>query len=801
MSEQEKNTQQPAQIPEIFLQPYNAQEHEEKTYALWESSGYFNPDTCIKDGIADETKEAFSIVLPPPNVTGTLHMGHAAMLAIEDILVRYNRMLGKPTLWLPGTDSAAIATQSKVEKMIYKDEGKSRYDLGRDELLRRVNAFAEESKNTIINQTKHMGSSLDWSRYAFTLDESRYQAVTTAFKRMYDAGLIYRGARIVNWDPKGQTTISDDEIIYEERTATMYTFTYSKDFPIPISTTRPETKVGDTAVAVHPDDERYKAYVGKEYDVVFCDVPLHIKVVADESVEKDFGTGALGVTPAHSQVDWEIADRHSLPRPQVINEYAKMTVDGRLNGKKVGEARETVVAFLREEGLLQKEEAISQNVSTAERTGAIIEPLPKLQWWIDVNKEFTMGHSEIPGVQEGDTVTLKTLMHTAVTGGGVTIFPDRFERVYDNWINNLRDWCISRQIWYGHRIPVWYKVNAEGREGALGYRTAPQSSSSASFRGPDASVTVSPNTSPSSSSPSLASEAPEGYSELEIFCGTEAPEGEGWEQDSDTLDTWFSSGLWTFSTLGWPNETADMKRYHPTTLLETGYDILFFWVARMVLMSTFHLGQVPFKHVYLHGLVRDAKGKKMSKSLGNVMDPLDMIEKYGADATRLSLIIGAAPGNDVPLAEDKVRGYKHFANKVWNISRFILTNIADADYSISPTLSPRDTEILAGLHTAVREITADIEKYHLYLAAEKTYHYIWHELADVILEESKPILNGEDASARAARQHVLRECLITTIKVLHPFMPYVTETIWQNLPEEVRGDERKMLMVTRWPQG
>ena len=740
----QKNNNIEPHIPEIFLKPYTAKEHEENTYAMWESSGYFNPDTCIRDGIADESKEPFSIVLPPPNVTGTLHMGHAAMLTIEDILVRYNRMQGKPTLWLPGTDSAAIATQSKVEKMIHKAEGKSRYDLGRDELLRRVDAFAEESKNTILNQTKRMGSSLDWSRYAFTLDDERYDAVTTAFKRMYDAGLIYRGARIVNWDPKGQTTISDDEIVYEERTATMYTFTYSKDFPIPISTTRPETKVGDTAVAVHPDDERYKAYIGKEYDVVFCDVPLHITVVADEHVEKDFGTGALGVTPAHSQVDWEIADRHNLLRPQVINEYAKMMVEGRLSGMKVGEARETIVAWLREEGLLQKEETIPQNVSTAERTGAIIEPLPKLQWWIDVNKEFTMGHSEIPGIQEGDTVTLKTLMHSAVAEGGVAIFPERFVKTYNNWINNLRPWCISRQIWYGHRIPVWYKGD-------------------------------------------------------EIFCDITVPEGEGWEQDPDTLDTWFSSGLWTFSTLGWPRDTDDFKKYHPTTLLETGYDILFFWVARMVLMSTFLLGQVPFKHVYLHGLVRDAKGKKMSKSLGNVMDPLDMIEKYGADATRLSLIIGAAPGNDVPLAEDKVRGYKNFANKVWNISRFILTNIADADFTTTPTLSARDTEILNGLHATVAEITADIEKYHLYLSADKAYHYIWHELADVILEESKQILNGDDTSARSARQYVLGECLITTLKILHPFMPYVTETIWQNLPEAVRGNERTILMTASWP--
>ncbi len=740
----QKNNNIEPHIPEIFLKPYTAKEHEENTYAMWESSGYFNPDTCIRDGIADESKEPFSIVLPPPNVTGTLHMGHAAMLAIEDILVRYNRMQGKPTLWLPGTDSAAIATQSKVEKMIHKAEGKSRYDLGRDELLRRVDAFAEESKNTILNQTKRMGSSLDWSRYAFTLDDERYDAVTTAFKRMYDAGLIYRGARIVNWDPKGQTTISDDEIVYEERTATMYTFTYSKDFPIPISTTRPETKVGDTAVAVHPDDERYKTYIGKEYDVVFCDVPLHITVVADEHVEKDFGTGALGVTPAHSQVDWEIADRHNLLRPQVINEYAKMMVEGRLSGMKVGDARETIVAWLREEELLQKEETIPQNVSTAERTGAIIEPLPKLQWWIDVNKEFTMGHSEIPGIQEGDTVTLKTLMHSAVAEGGVAIFPERFVKTYNNWINNLRPWCISRQIWYGHRIPVWYKGD-------------------------------------------------------EIFCDITAPEGEWWEQDPDTLDTWFSSGLWTFSTLGWPRDTDDFKKYHPTTLLETGYDILFFWVARMILMSTFLLGQVPFKHVYLHGLVRDAKGKKMSKSLGNVMDPLDMIEKFGADATRLSLIIGAAPGNDVPLAEDKVRGYKNFANKVWNISRFILTNIADADFTTTPTLSARDTEILNGLHATVAEITADIEKYHLYLSADKAYHYIWHELADVILEESKQILNGDDAGARSARQYVLRECLITTLKILHPFMPYVTETIWQNLPEAVRGNERTILMTASWP--
>ena len=750
MNEKETASNTTPNIPEVFLKPYDAKANEESLYTFWEASGFFNPDVCIEHGVADSAQESFSIVLPPPNVTGTLHIGHAAMLAIEDTLVRYNRMQGKPTLWLPGTDSAAIATQSKVEKIISKEEGKSRHDLGRDELLRRVDAFAEESKNTIINQTKRMGSSLDWSRYAFTLDETRYHAVMSAFKKMFDAGLIYRGNRIVNWDPKGQTTISDDEIVYEERKAKLYTFKYGKDFPIPISTTRPETKVGDTAVAVHPDDERYLEFIGKEYDIVFCDVHLHIKVIADESVEKEFGTGALGVTPAHSQTDWEIADRHNLTnRPQIINEYAKMIVDGRLSGMKVGEAREAVVAWLREESLLTSEEDVDQNVSTAERTGAIIEPLPKLQWWIDVNKEFTMGHSEIPGITEGDTVTLKTLMHKAVSAGGVTIFPDRFVKTYDNWINNLRPWCISRQIWYGHRIPVWY-------------RSAPQS-------------------------------------ELEIYCGTSAPEGEGWEQDSDTLDTWFSSGLWTFSTLGWPEQTSDMKRYHPTTLLETGYDILFFWVARMVLMSTFLTGELPFKHVYLHGLVRDAKGKKMSKSLGNVIDPLDMVEKYGADATRLSLITGAAPGNDVPLSEDKIRGYKHFANKLWNITRFVLTSVGDT----APTkdsLNQLDSALILELDELTKTVNGHFSTYRIDLACDAIYQYLWKRFADEIIEESKPILSGGDIEAIKSRQYVLTAILTTALKLLHPFMPFVTEAIWQNLPKNVRGNERDILMVATWPK-
>ena len=746
------NEQQP-NIPEVFLKPFDPQTHEGVLYKLWEESGFFNPDVCVEKGIAAPDAETFSIVLPPPNVTGTLHMGHAAMLATEDILVRYNRMLGKRTLWIPGTDSAAIATQSKVEKEIMKAEKLSRHDLGREELLRRVGEFAENSKNTILNQTRRMGSSLDWSRYAYTLDETRYKAVMTAFVNMYNDGLIYRGNRIVNWDPKGQTTISDDEIVHEERQSKLYTFKYSKDFPISISTSRPETKVGDTAVAVHPDDERYKQYVGQTFSLTFCDIPIEVTVIADKEVDPEFGTGALGVTPAHSKIDWDMADRHDIThRPQVINEYAKMSVEGRLAGLKVEAARTAVVEWLTEEGLLEKEEAITQNIATAERTGGIIEPLPKLQWWIAVNKKFTLKHSEIKGIASGSEVTLKELMIAAVENGDTDIFPERFKRVYFNWITNLNDWCISRQIWFGHRIPFWTRYLGEGE-----------------------------------------------LRVVESYCGVNAPEGEGWEQDHDTLDTWFSSGLWTFSTLGWPEQTDDLKTYHPTTVLETGYDILFFWVARMILMSTYHTGQVPFKNVYLHGLVRDEKGKKMSKSLGNVIDPLTMIEKYGADATRLSLIIGAAPGNDMPLSENKVKGYKNFANKVWNISRFVLTHTIDTDTTAAPTLSTRDEEILTTLKATVADVTTEIEKFNLYLAGEKAYHYIWGELADVVLEESKLIFVSEDAQAKLARQHVLIECLTTSLKLLHPFMPYVTETIWQELPKQMKSSE--LLIVAKWPQG
>jgi valyl-tRNA synthetase len=712
-------------MDEKFKKPFDSAETEPRIYQMWEISGYFNPDN-----LPNATKGPFTIMMPPPNATGVLHMGHMLGCTIQDVLIRFKRLQGYEALWLPGTDHAAIATQSRVEKDISKSEGKNRHELGREELLKRIDTFVEGSRDTIRTQIRATGASCDWSREAFTLDAARNRAVNQMFKDMYDAGLIYRGNRIVNWDPKGQTTISDDEIVHEERAGKLYTFKYSKDFPITIATSRPETKVGDTAVAVHPEDVRYKHLIGTEYDVEFIGVPLHIKIVSDEGVEPEFGTGALGVTPAHSHIDWEIAEKNDLPHPQVIDERAKMMVDGPLNGLKVGEAREKVVEWLKQEGLLVSEENITQNISTAERTGGVIEPLPKMQWFIDVNKP----------IKERGNKSLKELMLEPVRDGRITIIPDHYEKTYYHWIENLRDWCISRQIWYGHRVPVWTR----GEELIVG----------------------------------------------------DVPSGDwtadGWVQDEDTLDTWFSSGSWTFSTLGWPNETPDLARFSPSDVLETAYEILFFWVARMILMTQFELGTIPFKTVYLHGLIRDAQGRKFSKSLGNGIDPIEVINKFGADAARMSLIVGNTPGTDMRLSEDRIKGYKHFANKLWNITRFILENTEDAD--LNAPLMEGDMALRQQLADIAADVTKDMEAYRIYLAADKLYQYTWKELADRIIEESKPILLGDDAAARASRAATLRALLRDLLILLHPFIPFVTEEIWQHLPEH-----EGMLIVANWP--
>lgn len=734
---------------EELKKPYDPKSTENSIYKTWEDSGFFNPDVCIDKEVTRKDADYFSIVLPPPNVTGTLHIGSAYMLAIEDVMVRFNRMSGKKTLWIPGTDHAAIATQSKVEKLIQKEEGKNKHDLGREEFLKRIEKFATESHDTIIEQTKKIGCSLDWSREAFTLDEKRTLAVNTTFKRMYDDGIIYRGYRVINWDPKGQTTISDDEIIYEERKAILYTFKYSDDFPIPISTTRPETKVGDTAVAVHPDDTRYKSYIGQTFDISdFAGEKLSIKIIADSAVDPEFGTGALGVTPAHSVIDWEISQRHNLPLKPIINEYAKMSVESAfLSNKKTTEARELVAEWLRSNNLMIKEEEVVQNISTAERTGGIVEPLPKLQWFVNVNKEFAYPHDSLDNIKKGEMVTLKKLMLSVVENKNIDILPDRFEKVYTNWINNLRDWCISRQIWYGHRIPVWYR-------------------------------------------PAL----PTTGEESSVYCGIEAPEGAGWIQDEDTLDTWFSSGLWTFSTLGWPENTDDLKNYHPTTVLETGYDILFFWVARMILMSTYLTGEVPFGKVYLHGLVRDNQGRKISKSLGNNVDPVEIVEKYGADALRMAMIVGTGPGNDSKISEDKFKAYKHFANKIWNISRFVVENTEGIDGDKEKITEETDKKLVAEFENIAKDITSDMDNFRFYLAAEKIYHYAWHTFADIIIEESKTIFK-ESEQKSSSRKNMLLFLLKEQLKILHPFMPFITEKLWQILV-----NNKKLLMIESWPK-
>ncbi|MBI2673757.1 MAG: valine--tRNA ligase [Candidatus Zambryskibacteria bacterium] len=701
---------------EKFLQPYNPRATEDKIYQLWEKSGFLNPDNLPK-----RHQKPFSIVLPPPNATGMLHVGGALMVVIEDIIVRYKRMRGFKTLWLPGTDHAAIATNTKVEKILFKEEKKTRYDIGREAFITKAEKFVIENRGTLKHQISKMGASLDWDREAFTLDQKRSLAVKTAFKMMYDADLIYRDTRIINWDPKGQTTISDDEIVYEERPAKLFTFKYSKDFPIAISTTRPETKLGDTAVAVHPNDERYEKYIGQIHKVEFAGANLEIKIVADEIVDMKFGTGALGVTPAHSQMDAEIAIRHNLPSVQVINEYAKikLPIPG-LEGEKTTAAREKIVRWLREKNLLIKEEEIIQNISTAERTGGIIEPLPKLQWFINVNKP----------IKNREGKSLKQLMHEAVANGHIKILPERFKKEYFNWINNLHDWNISRQIWYGHRIPVWYRDN-------------------------------------------------------EIYVGINKPKDPNWEQDPDTLDTWFSSGLWTFSALGWPEKTKDLETYHPIDILETGYDILFFWVARMILMSEFLLGEIPFKTVYLHGLVRNEKGKKLSKSLGDNIDPLSITDKYGTDALRMALIAGVGPGSDSRLSHDKLKAYKNFANKLWNIARFILSQ--------ENTLSDKDKlddELVNEFNTLAADITNDMENYRFYIAAEKIYAYVWHRFADEIIEKSKKFPEFHTT---------LYYILENSLKLLHPFMPFITEEIWSELKASTKPLEpRSLLMIEPW---
>ena len=738
-----------SELPEIFKKPYNAQDHEKNIYSMWEDSGYFNPDVCIEKGIAELDAPVFSMVLPPPNVTGILHTGHALMTTVEDTLARYHRMKGYRTLWLPGTDHAAIATESKVAKMLEKKKIRKR-EIGREGFLKHVDTFVEENKGNIQDQVRKIGASLDWSREAFTLDEQREQAVFEAFKRMYDAGLIYRGHRIVNWDPKGQTTISDDEIVRVEEKTKFYYFKYG---PFTIGTARPETKFADKYVVIHPEDERYKEYKhGQTLEIEWINGPITATILKDEASDPEFGSGVMTITPWHSAIDFELAEKHNLPKEQIIDKYGKLlAVAGEFAGMKIKEAREKIVEKLDSKGLLiNVEEDYVHQLATAERTGATIEPQIMEQWFVDVNKEFEMPHSEIEGIETSKKTTLKKLMLHVVGNDQVNILPDRFEKIYFNWINNLRDWCISRQLWFGHRIPVWYK-NKNKEEG----------------------IKNNENT--------------------EMRVSLKSP-GEDWEQDSDVLDTWFSSGLWTFSTLGWPDKTEDLRTYHPTTVLETGYDIIFFWVARMILMTTFLTGQIPFKTVYIHGLVRDKQGRKLSKSLGNNIDPRELSKKYGTDALRMSLTVAVGPGADNNFSDEKINTYRKFANKVWNASRFVLENTLGRELGTPEDLPEKHKAYLEELDTLTAELTKEMDRYKLHLVSEKLYHYFWHTFADVIIEELKDDLKSKDEETAQPARYVLATILETSLKLLHPFMPFITEVIWQ----EMYNGER-MLMVEKWP--
>ncbi|PIT96391.1 valine--tRNA ligase [Candidatus Falkowbacteria bacterium CG10_big_fil_rev_8_21_14_0_10_37_14] len=704
---------------------FDSKEAELRLYQLWEAGGFFNPDNLD----LPENTPSYTIILPPPNITDKLHIGHAATLAIEDLFVRFYRMSGFRTLWIPGTDHAAIATQTAVEKKIKREENLTRQQLGKPEFLKRVDVFVKETQAVILNQVRQLGSSLDWSRLAFTLDAPRQTAVKELFVRMHEAGLLYRGERIVNWCPRCQSTLADDEVEHQEQQAKFYTFRYASDFPIVIATTRPETKLGDTAVAVNPKDKRYSQYIGQEFTVDFCGQVLKIKIIGDRHVDMAFGTGALGVTPAHSAIDWQMAEANHLPIIKVIDEQGKIHDGfGRFSGLSALEAREMVVEDLKNNNLLVSEEDISNNLSVCYRCDTPIEPLPSLQWFMSV---------DTPVAHLGGK-SLKAKALEAVESGELEFLPARFQKKYQDWVINLKDWCVSRQIWFGHSIPAWYKGT-------------------------------------------------------EVYVGRTAPVGDGWVADQDTLDTWFSSGMWTFSTLGWPDtfaggvKSGDLLRFHPTQVLETGYELITLWISRMVILSYFAVGELPFTKTYLHGMVLDVYGKKMSKSKGNGIDPLIVGETYGMDAVRLSLLSGITAGNDSKYHEEKTAVARNFVNKLWNVSRFILTQAPEPLVVNKAELTLADAWILSRLESVKISVTDSLTKYEFSAAAEDLRVFTWDELADWYLESTK-FMSGQSTPA------VLRYVLLEILKLWHPFIPFVTEELWQ------ATGEGGYLIVVPWPK-
>ncbi len=707
---------------------YNPAIVEDKWYRFWEEGGYFRP-LSDKDPAAKE-KETFTIVIPPPNVTGSLHMGHALDNTIQDILIRWKRMQGFDTLWMPGTDHAGIATQIKVEKHL-EEEGLTRQQLGREKFLEQVWLWKEKYHQQITNQLKKLGVSCDWSRERFTMDEGCSQAVREVFVSLYEKGFIYRGNYIINWCPRCRTALSDIEVEHSQQESTLTHLKYSlKESAghIVVATTRVETMLGDTAVAVNPGDERYKDLVGKT--VILSIVNREIPIIADEHVDPDFGSGAVKVTPAHDPNDFAIAERHNLPRVVVISPDGSMTEEaGVYAGMDRYEARESLTADLKKIGAVLKVEPYEHAVGHCQRCSTVIEPLVSRQWFV---KMKPLAESAVQALQSGEN----------------RFIPERFTKIYLNWLENIRDWCISRQIWWGHRIPAWYCTCGE--------------------------------TIVSRENPLVCSQ-----------CGSH-----NLEQDADVLDTWFSSALWPFSTLGWPAETPDLKHFFPTQVLVTGYDIIYFWVARMIFMSLEFKEEVPFKDVYIHGLIRDAQGRKMSKSLGNGIDPLEIIAEYGADTLRFTLITGQAPGNDMRFRQESVEASRNFANKIWNASRFVLMNLGDfqGEKPSLENLSLPDAWILHRYNETVKAVTGQMNKYELGEAARLIYDFLWHDFCDWYIELSKNSLYGSDKEEQTRVRSVLVFVLENTLRLLHPFMPFLTEEIWQQIPPG--GDS---LIQATWP--
>ncbi|MGN0243096.1 MAG: valine--tRNA ligase [Lachnospiraceae bacterium] len=704
---------------------YNPKDIEDRLYEKWLNKKYFHAEV-------DKSKKPFTIVIPPPNITGQLHMGHALDNTLQDILIRFKKMQGYNTLWQPGTDHASIATEVKIIEQL-KKEGIDKEDLGREKFLERAWQWKEEYGGRIISQLKRLGSSCDWDRERFTLDEGCNQAVTEVFVKLYEKGYIYKGSRIINWCPVCQTSISDAEVEHVDQPGHFWHIKYpivGTDQFIQIATTRPETLLGDTAIAVHPDDERYTDLVGKMVELPLCN--RQIPIIADSYVDKEFGTGAVKITPAHDPNDFEVGRRHQLPEINVMNDDATINeLGGKYQGMERYEARKAIVADLEAEGYLVKVEDHAHNVGTHDRCKATVEPMIKQQWFVRMEE---LAKPAIEALKKGD----------------LTFVPERYDKTYLHWLEGIRDWCISRQLWWGHRIPAYYCDEC-------------------------GEVTV-------------AKTAPDKCPK----CGCTHL-----TQDEDTLDTWFSSALWPFSTLGWPNQTEELEYFYPTNVLVTGYDIIFFWVVRMVFSGLEHTGKCPFDTVLIHGLVRDSQGRKMSKSLGNGIDPLEIIDQYGADALRFTLVTGNAPGNDMRFYESRVEASRNFANKIWNASRFIMMNLEKAEdrQVVLNELTQADKWILSKVNTLAKDVTDNMNKYELGIAVQKLYDFIWEEFCDWYIEMVKPRLWNDEDTTKSAALWTLKTVLIQSLKLLHPYMPFITEEIFCNLQ-----DEEESLMVSSWPE-